>query len=398
MTSAEDATASGGKLRIALAALFWLPLLSGIVSRLRKGSTGWFSDYGAIACAAEKYLQGEPIYTRGLSCEGLPSSFFIYHPWVAQIFAWPLAHVGRDGLMLSYVAIYVLSIALMIWFMIGRGGAAPRRKRAWFASFITGSSIYWGNIGLILNALISGAAIMFRRWPIVLVLAVAIAGFIKPVFLVFAIVFAVMRKPLMVRIFYALAAVALGVAPSAWVLLIGDPLAQQWTALVEEVVYIDAPGYAYFGWLAAVGAPLGSLGVTLGYFAYAALLSLAGLVITESLDLDDEQRMLFGLALGVLLLPRLMSQDFWLLGPGLVTLAIVTAAHAPVAGKWIERALLACCIIALIGSLADLGDESARLATLGLALTVGAAAPIAASSARVSVGALWRRLWTGAAD
>jgi hypothetical protein len=99
----------------------------------------------------------------------------------------------------------------------------------------------------------------------------------------------------------------------------------------------------------------------------------------------------------VLIMPRLMSQDLWLLGPGLVTMAVLIAARAPNAGKWLERALLACCIVALVGSLADLGDESARLGTFGLALTVVAAACVAASLGRLSLPALWARLWSGTA-
>ena len=55
------------------------------------------------------------------------------------------------------------------------------------------------------------------------------------------------------------------------------------------------------------------------------------------------------------------------------------------------------CIIALVGSLADFGDELARIGSFGLALTVVAAAVIAALSARLPLRTLWSRLWSGTA-
>ena len=88
-----------------------------------KASRGWFADYGAIACAAEKNLHGEPFYSVDLACDGMNNSFFIYHPWVADIFAALLAPLGRGGMLIAYAGVYVLSIAVMVWFMIGRGGA-----------------------------------------------------------------------------------------------------------------------------------------------------------------------------------------------------------------------------------------------------------------------------------
>ncbi len=372
----------------AIAALFWLPLLSGVISRFVNQSR-WFGDYGAVACAAERHLQGAPIYDAALACPGMHTAVYIYHPWVAQAFAYPMDALGRSGLLLAYTPIFVAAVAFMVWLMIGRRGTAERRKRAWFGAFLTGSAVYWGNVAVVLHALIAFSATMLRRWPIALVLAIALAMLVKPLFAVFCMIFVLMRRPLVQRALYALAAVALGLAPSVWALVYGGELAQQWRELVEYVVYIERSGDAYLGWMSALGAEMSSPAVTIGYLAYAGLIAVAGMILAEGLELCDEDRVMLVLALGLLINPRLMSQDYWLLGPGLLALTTVLSQRAPAAGRLFERALLWLCVLALIGNLADLADYLGRVATLGLVLTVLAATGWTLHARRGNLGALW---------
>ena len=84
----------------AISLLFFLPVISGVVNRLTEPSR-WFRDYNAMACGAEKWLEGAPIYDRALSCADVDAMPFVYHPWVAQAFAWPLDLLGQQGLVLA---------------------------------------------------------------------------------------------------------------------------------------------------------------------------------------------------------------------------------------------------------------------------------------------------------
>lgn len=381
-----------------ISCVFWLPMLSGVLSRVFKHSR-WFGDYGAIACAAEKLLQGKPIYDMHLACPGMNATVYVYHPFVVEAFAQPLAWLGQTRLLYVYAALFTLAVAGLLWIIIGRTPPGLRSKRSWFAAFITGSAIYWANIGVILHALIAVAAVALRKRPSVLVLMIALAALVKPVFLVFAVVFALQPWPLWRRTSYALAALALGAAPTVWLLVAGGPLAEQWRAMMNNFVFQNTgdgrPGDAFLGWLAFAHAPVAGLAPGLGYLAYAGLMTLAGLVTAEGLKLDADRRALFALSLGVLLMPRLMSQDYWLLGPGLIGVAAAIGERAPGAGKWMERAMLTVCVAALIGNMADLADTTNRITTLALALIVAATAVWTAAHGLAAPGALWRQIWNG---
>jgi len=377
----------------AIAFLFFLPVISGVVDRLTEPSR-WFRDYNAIACGAEKWLQGAPIYDPNLACEGIDPMPFVYHPWVAEAFAWPLSLLGQDGLRLAFAAVYIVALLALGWLIIGRKSATPRTRRVWFAAFMTGSTVYWGNIAIILHALIGVVAIQLRKRPSVLVLAIALAAIAKPIFLTFAVVFLVAPLPLWRRLAYGAAAIILGAAPTAYFVLTGGEMVQQWRDLLAYFVYVGKPGDAYLGWLNMVGVAGDTQAATFGYLAFAGLASLAAIVIAEALNMADDERAALGLSIAVLCIPRLMSHDMALLGLGFAAmLTAITAANAG-AGKWFGRALLGICIVALIGNLADLADWTTRICTFLLALTLFVAAVWASTTQKVS---LWRALWSGPA-
>jgi hypothetical protein len=391
MADNTDASKPSGWKLFALSALFWLPTLSGVISRAIKQSN-WFGDYQAVACAAEKHLLGQPMYDVNLACPDMHAAMFIYHPWVAQAFSYPLAELGQRGLMMVYAPLFVIAVLSLLWIMIGRGGTGARYRRAWFGAFMTGSAIYWGNVAVVLHAFIGVAATILRRWPIVLVFAIALAMIVKPLFATFAMVFLLARWPLWKRVGYAALTILLGLAPAAYLFWQGGPYAEQWSELVTYVIYEDRPGEAFLGWMSVLGATMDSTAVKVGYLGYGVVMTLAGLALAEGLELNDDDRALLGLSLGILVNPRLMSQDYWLLGPGLIAMATVLSARAPGAGKWVMRALLWLCVLVLVGNLADLADYTGRIVTFGLALTVIAAALWTVTSGHTKLATVWSAL------
>lgn len=378
----------------ALGFLFWLPLLSGVVSRFKKSSE-WFGDYGAVACAAERWLQGAPIYDRALgdACPAVHNVVYVYHPAIAQAFSYPLSVLGHQGLLWAYAALFALSCAALIWLMVGRGDNEVRRRNNRFAAFLTGSAIYWGNIAVLAHALIGVVAVSLRKRPSLLVAAIALAALAKPLFLSFAAVFVLAPWPFWRRALYTLAVIALGAGPSAYFLQYGGELATQWRDLVSYFVYIDRPGAAFFGWLDLLGQPIDTPVAAMAYLGFAALMSVAGLILAEGLELDGEARMLLGLSLGVILIPRLMSQDFWLLGPGLATLAVVLVDRFGRAGKAFSVALLSLCVFVLLANLADFADLGLPIAMFVLALTLVSAAGFVLTQSNFA--AILSRLWRG---
>jgi len=370
---------------------FMLPVISGVVDRLIEPSR-WFRDYNAVACGAEKWLQGLPIYDINLACEGIDPMPFVYHPWVAQAFAWPLSMLGQDNLRLAFIVVYVAALLALGWLIFGRKSPTPRTRRAWFAAFMAGSTVYWGNIAIVLHALIGVIAIQLRKRPSLLVLAIALAAIVKPIFLTFVVVFLVAPLPLWRRAACALAAIILGAAPTAHFVLTGGEMVQQWRDLLAHFVYIGKPGDAYLGWLNMVGLPGDTTAATIGYLAFASLATIAAIFVAEKLNMPDDERAALGLSVAVLCIPRLMSHDMALLGIGFASMLTAIIAANASAGKWFGRALLGICIVALIGNLADLADWTTRICTFLLALTLFAAAIWAGATQKIG---FWRALWFG---
>lgn len=378
----------------AVGLLFWLPLLSGVVSRFKKSSQ-WFGDYGAVACGAEKWLQGRQIYDRALSCPDVHGVVYVYHPAIAQAFSDPLRMLGQQGMLLAYATLFALSCAALIWLMVGRGSSEVRRRSNRFAAFLTGSAIYWGNIAVVCHALLGVIAVVLRKRPALLVIAIALAALIKPLFLTFAAVFVLAPWPFWRRALYVLAALVLGAGPTLAFLQFGGELAAQWRDLVGYFVYVDRPGAAFFGWLDLLGQPIDTPGAAIAYLAFASVTCLAGIVLVEGLELDGEARTLLGLSLGVLLFPRLMSQDFWLLGPGFAALAVAILERHARAGRMFSIALLAICVFVLLGNLADFADLGLPIAMFVLALTLFVGAGFVLTQAKL--GEIAGKFWRGAA-
>ena len=320
---------------------------------------------------------------------------FVYHPWVAQAFAWPLDLLGQQGLVLAYAGIYFAAIAAIFWLIIGRSAPTLRTRRAWFAGFMTGSTVVWGNIAIIVHALIGVIAIGLRKRPSLLVLAIAFAAIFKPVFLTFAAIFLVAQLPLWRRIAYGVAAIALGAAPTAYFVLTGGEMVEQWRELLAYWVYVGKPGDSYLGWLNMIGLPGENAAATLGYLAFAGVAVLAAIIIAEGLDMPSDERAALGVSIGILAIPRLMSHDMMLLGLGFAATLTAISAASDGAGKWFGRALLAICVTALVGNMADLADYTTRICTFLLAIYLVVAAFWVMTARKFGAGALLRAVWSG---
>ncbi|HVY85947.1 MAG TPA: hypothetical protein VG943_12480 [Caulobacterales bacterium] len=395
MAEAIAAKRKSGWASIALGILFWLPLLSGVLSRVVKHSV-WFRDYGAVGCGAEKWLQGRALYDQAQQCADIQALSYIYPPYLAQALAEPLRLLGQQNLMWAYAGVYVLALVALIWIVIRSDRDVAGAKRSWFMGFLTGSSIYWGNVAVVAHALIGASAVALRKHPIALIIALTLAAAVKPVFLIFAVVFVLMPWPLWRRFVYLVVALALGVAPTAYFMATGGALAEDWRRVVVWAVYTDKLGDGFFGWLDLMRLAPATTAASIAYVGYAGLMTLCALLIAEGLKLDLERRVLLGLSLAVLLIPRLMPYDFWLLGPGLLGATAAAGAFAPVPARWIERGYLLAGIVALVGNLADLADVTQRIAMLALALVFVGFAGWVVLKGLAAPRALWTRIWSGA--
>jgi len=370
-----------GRVRQALITLlFLLPLASGLIGKLDR-SDSWFGDYRAIACGAQKVMEHGRLYDMGLHCKGFDkTAVYVYLPIVAQTGAEIIERVGQQGLWLLHLILYGLSLCLLFGGVyLPHFNRLSLMQKIPFAAFLTGSAIAWGNIAVVCHALILLTALASRRFPWLFVLSVVFCSIIKPVFLTYLCVLLLLDIPVWKRLgWFCLGAVA-GVAPTVWFAAQDTLLSQQWEDTLSYFVYELTPGESFYGWLDLVGISADNSLAAVGWAGFAGLMCLSGLSLAEGLKLDSQSRIWLGLSLGVLLIPRLMSQDVFLIGVGLMIIALnSTVIDTPyrLARLVLDRGqtlLTGLCVFALIGGALDLGDYTTRIATLGLSLYVLAA-------------------------
>lgn len=346
----------------------FVPLLTGVISRFT-GNGYWFRDFEAVACAGETLANGGSLYSFELSCEGMNAMPFVYPAFVAYPFAWLYEALGRDAMYGAYIAIFVASALFLCWVLLfARQAPGNFWQRVVFFGLVTGSTIYWGNIALPLQALIAASLFAMPRRPWVFILAVMLAAAVKPIFLTYLLVLLTMPGSVVYRIAWGAAGALFAAGPAAWFMLTGGEDVQTQTELLRHYVFTVAPGDAYLGWFAMAGLPAGSLPVLAGYFVYAMLISIAAIAIAGAGQLRDSHRCWFGAGLGALLLPRFMPPDVFLVGLSATALILAAPAILGDRASLFRKLVLACGIAAVAGNIADASDYANEVSTFGLSL------------------------------
>ncbi len=342
------------------------PLISGVASRIAKGSI-WFQDFDAVACAGERLAAGLPIYEQEPTCAGMEPTGFVYLPWVARVFGAASNAIGYDGLKWSYAAVYVAAFALLGWAaFLNRKAAGSVWDRLPVLGLVTGSTIYWGNVAPILHAFVAAAALVAARHPALFALALAMAAAVKPVFLTYGIVLLVLPIPLWKRLALGAATAGLGLAPTLHFMATGGELAAQWQANLDFFVYRVQPGDGFLGWLGMLGADTGSLAAQAGWAVYAAVVTIAAVVIALRAGLTPEQRVWLGMGAGALANPRIVPLDVLMLAVlvGAVIHVARTAAISDRARKWAVGLAAGSAIVGALGNSLDAGDYAPKVFTL----------------------------------
>ncbi|WAC49044.1 hypothetical protein OVA03_03765 [Asticcacaulis sp. SL142] len=360
--------------------LFCLPILSGLIGKIGK-SKAWFGDYQAIACAGQKVIESQPIYDFQLACEGMRPAVFVYLPFIADTAAFLARIFGQTGLQTIYAVIYIFSLLALTWLIyLRKATPAILIQKIPFAAFLTGSAVVWGNIAVLCHAAVGFSALLvassFWWGPWIFVAIVAACGSVKPVFLTYLAVVLFMQGPILKRLILFGSGTVLGLLPTVLFALDGSALSQQWRDTLSYFVYQLTPGESYYGWLSLFGLSANGALAGIGFLMFAGLMTLAGLAIAEGLKLSATERVWLGLSLGALMIPRLMSQDVFLIGIGLVIIAVNSRSLNTVNKlvDWIKdrglTLLTFICVFILIGNAVELGDYATKIGTLLLCMYV----------------------------
>lgn len=371
---------------------FLLPLIGGLAGKVQR-SDKWFGDYRAVACGAQRVLDNGPLYDMTLNCKDFGvTAVYVYLPVVAQTTAGIVRLVGQEGLFWLHLGLYVLSLcALFAAVYLPQFNRLSLMQKIPFAAFVTGSAVAWGNVAVVCHALILVTALMAKRLPWLFVAAVVLCGIVKPVFLTYLMVLLLLDLPVWKRAAGFVTGAVAGLLPTLLFAADDSALSQQWEANLSYFVYNLTPGESFYGWLDLIGIGADNPVAGLGWAVFAGLITLSGLSLAEGLKLDSRSRIWLGLSLGTLIIPRLMSQDFFYFGPGLMLIALSSGGletgnrllrHVKDRGQIF---LTSICVFALIGNMLDLGDYTTRLATLALSLYVLALGGLAFANRKASV-------------
>ena len=354
-------------------------LWSALLSRLRRGGAPWLVDWNSVTCAARRLRGGLGVYGPRAACPGLPTSGYVYPPWIAHGLATGTAAVGERAATLGYAAVFLAALAGLGWAgFLRRPPAWPRASRAPYLALLSGNLVVVGNLAVPMQALMAGAALTLGAASPATALAVAAAALVKPIYLTFLAVPAYAAGPAWRR------ALSVLVPAAAVLALVLSPLPglAEWRALVLAGSVDASPGGGVLRWLHDAGMR-DRVALAAAWLGYAAILFGAGLAVAELGGLDAVERAWLGLSVGALLLPRLEAYDLLALGPGLVAATVAARRLSPRWGRAARALGLGACGVYLAASLAGgalkVGHEvalvalAAGVAVLGARLVASAA-------------------------
>ncbi len=361
------------------------PLLSGLIGRLT-GGRPWFEDAAAILCAgvrAEAYAVSET------ACHGMSAAPYVYAPWIARAAGEGVKAIGFHPMLLLYAAAFAglagLLLAATLWTPQGRPGLL---LRAPLLTLWTGGAIAYGNVGVMLHALVFAAALAAPRLQGWALAAIVAAAAVKPTFALYAALFLFADRPLWRSALWAGAAAALGLAPTALTLLYDSPGAiAAWREALAYSAAHDNYGDGFLRWAMLVGLDARGALATALWAGFAAAMVACAAAVARRLDMGARERALFGVSALVLCSPRLMQYDVLGVGPGLAALLLALLARDPAWGRRASAFALAALASPLALQLFGWSDLAAAaplllLSLLVLALGAGWALPAAARNGR----------------
>jgi len=334
--------------------LFLFPLLGNLASRLAKHGK-WLNDYDALACGAQTLAGGHSPYSLNPVCAGLHPSAYVYAPQVAAFFEPLVTRFGEPGSQLVYLIPLVPATALILWYMLVKAfPRAPWQFRLMTMVAINGSSLICGNIAFLLHALIIVAALNLRRSRLPFIVAVVLAAAIKPVFLTYLIVLAYEDRALWRRLLDLAVGAAAGLAAVAVVLATAGPFGPAWHASLASVVLHDQPGISSMAFTAFIGLGTQTPAALAAVALFATAMAAAGLVLARWGRLTDDERVMLGIGIALLMNPRLQDYDMYMLAPFIATVIMLAEPMGRKTFTWVSWIFTGVLIFGLLQNMLEM--------------------------------------------
>jgi hypothetical protein len=307
-------------------AVFLLPIGAGLIQRLAKPNH-WFRDFDAFSCAAQRLNHHLPLYTNMVPCLGQKPTSYVYPPYLAQAWALLQHSAGHSGATALYGGLYFfLLIYLLHLFVVGRAGHGAAWVRAPLLVVVGADIFTCGNIAVIIHGVIALTAVFLWDYPVLTLALIVLASAIKPVFLVYAVLFLFHPMIWRKKIGYGLAAILLGLTPFLYFRFHDASRFAKDMKLIGYFTLVNdrGVGFLHLAGISSFGPAVANLYVASLYVLFAGLLIICGWAACVFADAAVQDRMWIAIAIAVFADPRLMFYDFLTVAPGLACLIDLT--------------------------------------------------------------------------
>lgn len=347
--------------------LFFLPLASGVLGRWIQGKQIYSGlDFESILCGGARAAQDQSRYAvhGDFHCDAYDAaSSFIYLPWIADLGHAAVAAFGTSIVTMVWALLFTVSLAVAIYIpLLAPMSFTSRKARLPFASLITGSVVFWGNIAGLVYALMALSTYIAARRPAVFVSVVVFAGSIKQTWLTNLTVILLLDLPWWKRWTYFLIGAAAGLAPTLWFVVTANPAeVSAWADVTRYTAMVQTPGQGLLRWAQLLGLPPNSDWIIPLWIGFAAAMVIAGLGLVEHYRPSGRARVWLGLLIAVLIIPRIASYDFLLFAPGIALLLDIATREGK---RLVANTVYGACVLTLIIGIADSADHAIVLVTL----------------------------------
>lgn len=322
-------------LLLAFAALCLWPNIGGIWHMVDHHS--WMMmDIDAVLCGAHNLARDHSPYAIHPVCQNLSPAAYVYAPQFARLLVPIIDTFGLTGTRTLFVLVMLLPATLLVvWFALLKPlPDIDIRYRLLAFTALTSMTFVCGNIGLVMHAAVLASLILFPRTRLPFTIVVIACACIKPPFLAYFVICLFDVAPFWKRLLAFGWRAALGLACVAAIMLADDRFHHAWQKTLNSVTLKRQVGMGWFELTTFVfNIPAGSrLNAELAAVFMAAM-TLCGLAIAQwgrkGEALDNDERLVLGMGLVPLMIPRLLDYDMVLIVPYAALLITLIQRNAP---------------------------------------------------------------------
>lgn len=325
------------------AALCLWPNIGGIWHMVHHHS--WMMmDIDAVLCGAHNLARDHNPYVIHPVCRSLAPAAYVYAPQFARLLVPIIDVFGLTGTRTLFVIVLLIPATILaLWFALLKPlpGIDVRYRLLAFTA-LTSMTFVCGNIGLPMHAFILASLLLFPRTRIPFTIAVIACAGIKPPFLAYFVICLFDDAPLWRRMIAFAWRAALGLLCVALIMLADDRFHHAWQKTLNSVTLKRQVGMGWFELTTfTFHVPAGShLNAELAV-VFMAVMTLSGMAMAQwgaegGGPLEADERLVLGMGLVPLMIPRLLDYDMVLIVPYAALLISLIQRHAP---KWMGAAL-----------------------------------------------------------